>query len=106
MSIIESFYNNTFDIKRTSSVSGQRYTAMSIVSSGLRCALHPVQDKAQLFNESNFGKEFWLFCENGTDIKANDLVTISSIDYGVVGTSEYNDYFGDDSHIKVVIVKK
>lgn len=104
---IQTLYNVQFDVKRTASVSGTRLDTYQTVSSGNSGVFRPVSDRSKLYNEANIGKEYKLFCSNTVDVKANDTVVISTVNYGVAGVSYFQDIEGaEEDHLEVVIVKK
>jgi|SRR5690348_12559036 len=102
MSVLSGMYNIDFTVKRFVQVSGNRFNTASAIVSGARGLVRPITDQAQLFNHSNWGKEFDLFCEEDVDIKANDLVVIEDDEYAVAGVSMYEDLEDDgETHQKV-----
>ena len=120
MSEIEEFYTTSFDLSRIASVVNTETDAMQVIASGIGC-LQAVQDKTQLLNEADWGKEFWFFCKKDlsvvTALRAtigrttnpveNDIMTINGANYGVVGVSEFADPFeATDAHLKIVITRR
>lgn len=107
MSVIESLYNVTFDVKRSSLVSGSRQSKFETISSGSRGVFRPVEDKEKLYNEGSMGKEFNLFCDSMVDIQANDNLEIDSITYGVIGIQLFQDLVGgNETHKEIRVSRK
>jgi hypothetical protein len=120
MSTIDEFMKTQFDLSRMIAVEGAETDAEQVIASGLGF-LQPVQDKSQLLNEADWGKEHWLFIKKNLSVLAafrsvignttnpveNDTVTIDSVKYGVNGVSEYSDPFeGTDAHLKIVVTRR
>ena len=120
MSTVEDFYKTAFELDRMAPVTGEETDQEQTIASGM-CFLQPVQDKKQLLNESDWGKECWLFCKKDLSVVAsfrvtigrttnpveNDVITIDGVRYGVNGVSEFSDPFEDtDAHLKIVVTRR
>ena len=107
MSVISSFYNTTFSVKRYASVSGTRTDAQAVVSSGNSGVIRPVTERIKLFKEANFGKEYKLWCDNTVNIKANDIILVGSTNYGVEAVTSFADLVGGfEDHLEVIVTKQ
>jgi len=107
MSVIGTFYNETMDVKKQATVTGSETTGFTSVASGISCVIMPVGEMDRLYERSNIGKEFEIYCTADTEIKTGYIATIDSNDYGVIGISEYTDHFqGTDGYYLIRGVKK
>ena len=107
MSIISSFYNITFNVKRYASVSGTRTDTQAVVSSGNSGVIRPVTEKAKLFKEANFGKEYKLWCDDTVNLKANDIILVEGVNYGVEAVTSFADLVGGfEDHLEVIVTKQ
>lgn len=105
MGILSDLYNKTFYRFRTQTTSATASDVASTTSTGT-CLIRVISDKAQLFNESNWGKEYKMWTDQ-QDIKSGDIITIDSVKYGIVGIPEYIDLVdGSENHLEVRIYKK
>lgn len=106
MSVIESFYNETFtNIRRTtaSPTGGDTITTVSSFT-GVR---RPVTEIAKLFVESNMGKEYDIVCDENTDVKVGDDIYTSGVKYNTLGIAQFEDLEDDsDSYLNIRVVKK
>lgn len=107
MSIISSFYNETFTQVRRSTGS---YTASDVTTtvSTFTGLFRPVTENSKLFVESNVGKEADVVCDDSNSIRVGDQLTGSI--HGtleVLGVSDYTDLDNDsESHLDIRVVKK
>lgn len=107
MSIISSFYNTTFSVKRYASVSGTRTDTQATVSSGNSGVIRPITERTKVFKEANFGKEYKLWCDSSVNLKANDVITVDSTNYGVEAVTNFQDLVGSfEDHQEVIITKQ
>ena len=119
MSTFDEFCTIEFNLARMISVEDEETDQEQDIASG-SCFLQPVQDKKQLLNEADWGKEYWMFCRKDLSVLAqyrsvigkttnpveNDILTINGVRYGVNGVSQYTDPFeGVDEHLKIVITR-
>ena len=75
--MISDCYNTTFTIKRASTTSSTSTDSVATVEV-IDCLIRPVTKKANLFEESNWGKEYKMWCDDSKDIKAGDIGTDAS----------------------------
>lgn len=107
MSVISTFYNKEFAVERYVTVTGSQIDTRQNVSSNNDCVFRPITDRMKLFNEMNMGKEFELFCDNGIDVKANDVIIVDDIDYAIAGISLFEDLVGGyETHQEVRVYRK
>lgn len=107
MSTIESFYNKTLTIRAKAVATGSKTTGYTTVASGIQCAVLPVTETEDLYDQSNMGKEFNIICEPSVGIKSGYILDIDGEEYGVSGVSFYDDPFeSDDDYYKIRGVKK
>lgn len=103
--MIETFFNTTAtNVRRTtaSPTGGDTITTVSSFSGVLR----PVTDVAQLFVESNIGKEFDFVADDSVDVKVGDDLYVSSVKYDVLGVTVFEDLEdGVDSYVNIRVVK-
>lgn len=106
-SVLESMYNVSFNVLRSTIVSDTATNALTTAASAVAGVMRPVRDRAQLYNDANFGKEYRLHCAKTVDIKSNDVVSINSTLYTVLGVSLFEDIDESvDSHLEIVIAAK
>ena len=95
MSVISSFYNTTFSVKRYASVSGTRTDTQAVVSSGNSGVIRPVTERIKLW------------CDNTVSIKANDVILVGSTNYGVEAVTSFADLVGGfEDHLEVIVTKQ
>lgn len=106
MSALSDLYNLTFTVLRKSTAANRKDVEVTI-STGNSGVKRPVTDRNLLFREANWGKEENLYCDEGIDIKSNDILVIGVERYGVDAVTEYEDlHDGSETHLKAVIYKK
>lgn len=98
------FFNKTFRVYRVSE--GDNYDTEASIGSGL-CHIQMIQDRTQLSNQSDWGKEYIMYCSVDANIQAGDSLIIDSWKYGVIGVGEVEDVFeASDMHKTLIISRK
>lgn len=106
MGVLADCYNITFDVKRMAAGAG-RIDTETTVASAVPGLFRPVSKSTELFNESNWGKEYQLWTEETVDIQPNDTIEIDSILYGIDNIGFYQDLVdGSEDHFEIRIFKK
>lgn len=106
MSVLTDMYNSTYTVARFTTTSSTGTDTATTIATGT-CLIRPVTNRTDLFKESNFGKEFIMYCDDGDNIREGDVVTIDSTLYAVAGVPKYDDLLDDsDSHFEVRIYRK
>jgi hypothetical protein len=106
MSTLSELFTSTYVATRKTTGTATGADTSAQASTGL-CLIRPVKEKSQLFVESNWGKEFKLWCDDDKDIKISDLIVIDSVTYTVQAVTDYTDLDGDsESHLEVRMYKK
>lgn len=107
MSVIESFYNETFTQTRRSTGS---YTGSDVVTtvSSFTGLFRPVTETSKLYVESNVGKEADVVCDETNSLRVGDELTGSIHgNMEILGVSDYTDLEnGAESHLDVRVVIK
>jgi len=106
MSTIESFYNITFDVKRQATVSGTRLDTLNTVSTGNSGVIRPVTKKTDLFQETNWGKESTLYCNDSVSVLVGDRLEVGGAKYDVQVVLDYEDLENGDSHKRITVLRK
>lgn len=104
MSTIDSLYNQDFEVYGTHTTDPKGTDTASMIDSGLGF-LRPVTDKAQLFVQDNWGREFTLWCSESTNIKEGNTVNIGGVTYSAQGFMNFQDPENGDSHLQVRLYK-
>jgi len=106
MSILSSMYNKIYNIRRSTTVSATGTdTATQIVTGS--CLFRPVTNRTDLFKESNWGKEYKMFCDSVDNIRIADIIEIDGVKYGIAGIPSYEDLENNtESLFEVRIYKK
>ena len=106
MSVIESFFNKTFEaFGITAASSTSTDTAVSLGTG--TCSLRPVQEDSKLFNESDFGQQWVMHTQSSINLKAANYIKIDSVNYDVKGVAEYVDQDNAlETHKKLNLYKK
>jgi hypothetical protein len=109
MSVLSTLYNVSFNVIRKVQGTGVNSKIFSdnTISTNNKGTIRPVTDVAQLFDQTNYGREYNLYCDHGVDIKVGDVVTVGTIKYNVMGKSVFDDLGGGDveSHQRIRLNK-
>lgn len=81
-------YNTVATQKRLSAYSGNKST-FADVSGTLHGFFTPIDNYQRVQSLGIIGQAFEFITDGAKDIKANDIITIDSTAYGVVGVSRY-----------------
>ena len=82
-------YNSTATIKRLGNYSGGKST-FAAVAGDIRGYFTPASNAQTGLSLGIIGQAYEFHTDSQKDIKVNDILTISSVDYGVQGVSVFN----------------
>ena len=105
MSVVETFFKDTYTNKRFATISGNRSLTTIETGTGL---LDATQDKSKLLNDGNYGKEYKFYTYKTANILVGDEITINGRKYGVGAFSDWPDIFEgsvDDFQAIIITVK-
>jgi len=98
--------NNTIVVERLQEIVGTDRMAMLTVTASLPCHIQPNSDKKSGVADGVYAKQFVIYLDSGSDVKAGDRVKSSDgYEYTVVsdGVTLYS--FGSIDFLKVVCEK-
>lgn len=105
---IESFHNIEFSVSRYIANTGSDSRTSSYItqSSGNTGVVFPLDREAQVYGEFNYTKDKKLYCDEDTNIKVADRITIDGAEYSVKAVTKYVDLEDDtESFLKVFLAK-
>lgn len=99
--MIENNYNQTIDVQRLATVSGNK-KAYSAHLSDVDCHIQPLDPSISQDIEGGFGKDKLMFCAVA-DIQEGDRVIHGSDTYKVVGIEKFDQFKKRSHHMEVIL---
>ncbi|HPV57098.1 MAG TPA: hypothetical protein PKW61_08235 [Tenuifilaceae bacterium] len=116
MSFIDEFWNSptyaVFSVKRVATTTGSRIDTQSTVSTGNKGVVRIPSVQSRTVAESEWGKEYNMYCNSDVDVKEADTIVIATGTSGYTGTykvravARQEDIVDDDSFLKIVMFMK
>jgi len=99
--MIENNYNQTVDVQRLTTVSGNKKDYQDNLTN-VACHIQPLDPSITQDIEGGFGKDKLMFCDV-QDIEEGDRVIHGSDTYRVVGVEKYDNFLKRSNHMEVVL---
>lgn len=105
MSIIETFFTDSFEVYRTTTTSDTQIDSYVLIGSFMGC-LRPDRNVLQLYVNGAQGLSYNISCKNTEDVLNNDILKKDGVNYGVISIQTFIDPLSEDTYKIVNVAQK